>query len=89
MQIITFCWLLLPQVMISWMIYATLGEGSLFYAGLMLTIFAVGILFPSGAWQTLAFGFATVTLYFIACAAHPGGIQDASKFEVQLIIIFF
>ncbi|MBB3002708.1 sensor histidine kinase [Paraburkholderia tropica] len=88
-QIITFCWLLLPQVMISWMIYATLGEGSLFYAGLMLTIFAVGILFPSGAWQTLAFGFATVTLYFIACAAHPGGIQDASKFEFQLIIIFF
>src|SRR5471032_701249 len=80
-QVITFLWLLLPQAMISWMIYVTQGEASLFYAGLMLTIFAVGILFPSGYWQTLAFGLATVWLYYIACAAHPGGIQDPSKFQ--------
>jgi two-component system sensor histidine kinase PhcS len=88
-QIITFVWLLLPQAMISWMIYATQGEESLFYAGLMLTIFAVGILFPSGYWQTLAFGLVTVSLYYIACVAHPGGIQDPSKFKFQLILIFF
>ncbi|WP_321785245.1 sensor histidine kinase [Paraburkholderia sp. J94] len=88
-QVITFGWLLLPQVMISWMIYATEGEASLFYAGLMLTIFAVGILFQSGAWQTLAFGVATVALYYVACAAHPGGIEDVSKFQFQLILIFF
>jgi len=88
-QVITFFWLLLPQVMISWMIYATQGEASLFYAGLMLTIFAVGILFPAGYWQTLAFGLATVLLYYIACQAHPGGIQDSSKFQFQLILIFF
>ncbi|WP_233828788.1 sensor histidine kinase [Paraburkholderia sp. ZP32-5] len=88
-QVITFFWLLLPQAMISWMIYATQGEASLFYAGLMLTIFAVGILFPSGYWQTLAFGVATVVLYYIACVAHPGGIQDASQFKFQLILIFF
>ena len=88
-QVITFLWLLLPQAMISWMIYVTQGEASLFYAGLMLTIFAVGILFPSGYWQTLAFGLATVWLYYIACAAHPGGIQDPSKFQFQLILIFF
>ncbi|HEY2021463.1 sensor histidine kinase [Paraburkholderia sp.] len=88
-QIITFCWLLLPQAMISWMIYATQGEASLFYAGLMLTIFAVGILFPSGYWQTLAFGLTTVLLYYIACVAHAGGIQDASQFKFQLILIFF
>ncbi|WP_310630370.1 ATP-binding protein, partial [Paraburkholderia sp.] len=88
-QVITFGWLLLPQVMISWMIYATEGEASLFYAGLMLTIFAVGILFQSGAWQTLAFGVATVALYYVACAAHPGGIEDISKFQFQLILIFF
>lgn len=88
-QAITFCWLLLPQAMISWMIYATQGEQSLFYAGLMLTIFAVGILFPSSYWQTLAFGLATVAFYYIACVAHPGGIGDPSKFEFQLILIFF
>lgn len=88
-QIITFLWLLLPQAMISWMIYVTQGEQSLFYAGLMLTIFAVGILFPSGYWQTLAFGLATVALYYIACVAHTGGIHDPSKFLFQLILIFF
>jgi two-component system sensor histidine kinase PhcS len=88
-QVITFFWLLLPQAMISWMIYATQGEGSLFYAGLMLTIFAVGILFPSGYWQTLAFGLATVGFYYVACVAHPGGIQDPSQFQFQLILIFF
>ncbi|MGY8525902.1 sensor histidine kinase [Paracidovorax citrulli] len=88
-QFITFGWLLLPQVMIAWMIYATQGEGSVFYAGLMLTIFAVGILFPSGYWQTLAYGLATVALYFIACQAHDGGIEDPSQFFFQLIIIFF
>ncbi|MGY6173487.1 sensor histidine kinase [Paraburkholderia strydomiana] len=88
-QIITFLWLLLPQAMISWMIYVTQGEQSLFYAGLMLTIFAVGILFPSGYWQTLAFGLATVALYYIACVAHAGGIHDPSKFLFQLILIFF
>ncbi len=88
-QVITFLWLLLPQAMISWMIYVTQGEQSLFYAGLMLTIFAVGILFPSGYWQTLAFGLATVGLYYIACVAHPDGIHNPSKFLFQLILIFF
>lgn len=88
-QIITFLWLLLPQAMIAWMIYITQGEGSLFYAGLMLTIFAVGILFPSGYWQTLAFGLATVAFYYLACALHPGGIQEPSQFLFQLILIFF
>ncbi|MCC8402853.1 two-component sensor histidine kinase [Paraburkholderia sp. MMS20-SJTN17] len=88
-QVITFFWLLLPQAMISWMIYATQGEQSLFYAGLTLTIFAVGILFHYGYSQTLAFGLATVALYYIACVAHPGGVQDPGKFEFQLILIFF
>src|SRR5437868_8403315 len=88
-QIVTFCWLLLPQAMIAWMIYTTQGEGSLFYAGLMLTIFAVGILFPSGYWQTLAFGLVTVLLYYVACAAHAGGIQSHTQFLFQLILIFF
>jgi two-component system, sensor histidine kinase PhcS len=88
-QIITFSWLLLPQIMISWMIYATQGGESLFYAGLMLTIFAVGILFPSGYLQTLAFGLATALLYYVACVAHPGGIPNPSKFQFQLILIVF
>ncbi|MBB3258315.1 two-component system sensor histidine kinase PhcS [Paraburkholderia bannensis] len=88
-QVITFLWLLLPQAMISWMIYATQGEQSLFYAGLTLTIFAVGILFASGYWQTLAFGVVTVAFYYLACTAHPGGISDPAKFQFQLILIFF
>jgi len=88
-QIITFSWLLLPQVMIAWMIFVTQGDSSLFYAGLTLTIFAVGILFPVGYWQTLVYGLLTGGLYYLACTFHPGGIQDRRQFLFQLILILF
>lgn len=88
-QIITFTWLMFPQIMIAWMIYVTQGETSLFYAGIILTIFAVGSLFPVGHWHTLAFGLFTVLFYYLACALRIGGIQDLSQFLFHLTIILF
>lgn len=88
-QFITFTWLLFPQVMIAWMIHVTQGESSLFYAGIILTVFAIGSLFPVGYWHTLAFGLCTLLLYYLACALRPQGIQDYSQFHFHLVIISF
>jgi two-component system sensor histidine kinase PhcS len=88
-QAISFAWLMLPQIMIAWMIYATQGEASLFYAGIILTIFAVGTLFPVGYLHTLAFGLLTLLYYYLACALRTNGIQDHSQFLFHSIIILF
>jgi len=86
---VTFIWLTFPQLMIAWMIHVTQGEGSLFYAGIILTIFAVGTLFPVGYKYTLGFGMVTLLLFYLACATRPGGIRDFSQFAFHLTIIIF
>lgn len=88
-QAITFAWLMSPQIMIAWMIYATQGEASLFYAGIILSIFAVGTLFPVGHFHTLAFGLITLLYYYLACALRAHGIQDIHQFTFHTIIISF
>jgi two-component system sensor histidine kinase PhcS len=88
--VITFTWLTFPQVMIAWMIYVTQGESSLFYAGLILTIFAVGTLFPVGHWYTLVFGVLTLLMFLLACLARDGGaLADFSQFLFHATIIAF
>jgi two-component system sensor histidine kinase PhcS len=86
---VTFVWLTFPQVMIAWMIYVTQGEASLFYAGIILTIFAVGTLFPVGYKYTVCFGVVTLLLFYLACAMRPGGIHDRRQFAFHLTIILF
>ena len=88
-HIITFIWLTFPQLMIAWMIHVTQGEGSLFYAGIILTVFAVGTLFPVGYVYTLAFGLFTLLAFYLACALRPEGVRDAGQFLFHLTIIAF
>lgn len=88
-HVITFTWLTFPQLMIAWMIHATQGEASLFYAGIILTMFAVGTLFPVGYLYTLGFGGFTMAIYFLACATRPGGIVDMGAFVFHSTIILF
>lgn len=88
-QSLTFIWLLTPQVMIAWMIYVTQGEASLFYAGLILTVFAIGSLFPVGYWHTLAYGAVTLALYASACWLRPGGVQNHGQFLFHSVIVLF
>ena len=88
-QSITFTWLIFPQVMIAWMIYATQGESSLFYAGIILAIFAVGTMFPVGHKYTLAYGLLTGLFFYLACALRVGGIRDRGQFLFHFTIIVF
>ncbi|UGQ48649.1 sensor histidine kinase [Massilia endophytica] len=86
---VTFIWLTFPQLMIAWMIHVTEGESSLFYAGIILTIFAVGTLFPVGYKYTLGFGLLTLLMFYLACALRPQGIVDHSQFLFHGTIILF
>lgn len=86
---VTFVWLTFPQLMIAWMIHVTQGEASLFYAGIILTIFAVGTLFPVGYMYTLAYGVLTLLVYWCACVARPGGVADHAQFLFHSTIILF
>lgn len=86
---VTFVWLTFPQLMIAWMIHVTQGEASLFYAGMILTIFAVGTLFPVGYLYTLAFGLLTVLLYLLACVSRPGGVASPSNLLFHGTIVGF
>ncbi|HEX8604395.1 MAG TPA: HAMP domain-containing sensor histidine kinase [Pseudoduganella sp.] len=86
---ITFVWLTFPQLMIAWMIHVTQGEASLFYAGIILTLFAVGTLFPVGYMYTLAFGMLTLLFYWVACVTREDGVTDHGQFLFHSTIILF
>ena len=88
-QPLTLAWLLLPQVMIAWMIATTDGASSIYYAGLNLVIFAVGIAMPMGLWQTVGFGAVTYLLYVAACLIHPEGLAQHGNFIVNSLFILF
>jgi len=88
-QGLTLLWLALPQIMIVWMIQQTDGAESLYYAGLNLAIFAVGIVLPLGFIQTVLFGTFSYVIWVIACVMHAGGIQSRGTFIVHSLFILF
>ncbi|HVR53982.1 MAG TPA: two-component sensor histidine kinase, partial [Pseudorhodoferax sp.] len=88
-QPLTLAWLLLPQMMIAWMIATTDGASSIYYAGLNLVIFAVGIAMPMGLWQTIGFGVVTYLMYLAACLIHPDGLAQRAHFIVNSLFILF
>ncbi len=86
-QGLTFMWLILPQIMITWMIAVTEGATSLYYAGLHLAIFASGIALPFSLWQNLAFGGLSFMLYLAACAVHPASFELHGAFIVNSLFL--
>jgi two-component system sensor histidine kinase PhcS len=86
---LTFVWLLLPQIMISWMIGMTEGATSLYSVGLHLAIYASGIALPFSLFQTLALGGASYFLYVAACVIHPESFQLRGAFVVNSLFLMF
>ncbi len=84
---LTFLWLLLPQIMITWMIGMTEGATSLYYAGLHLAIFASGLALPFTLWQNVSFGAMSYVLYLIACAQHPESFTLKGAFIVNSLFL--
>lgn len=86
---LTLTWLCLPQVMIAWMIYLTEGSSSIYFVGLHLALYAVGMIVPISYLEGLGFGLFTCFVYFLACRLHPGGIASYGEFYAHLIFTAF
>jgi len=86
---ISFFWLLLPQVMISWMIYVTDGAASLYFIGLNLAVYA-SIVMALGVWQNIFFGVVSYLLYAVACIYNSNEIDLKGLFLVNsLFLVMF
>jgi two-component system, sensor histidine kinase PhcS len=88
-RLLTMVWLLLPQVMIAYMIYRTDGAESIYFVGLHLAMYAVGIILPISIFEGIGFGFITLVLYVLACAMHPSGFSDSGRLYTNALFILF
>jgi two-component system, sensor histidine kinase PhcS len=86
---LTMMWLLLPQAMIACMIYQTDGVHSIYFVGLHLALYAVGIILPITIFEGIAFGLATLVFYVMACVLHPSGIGDGTKLYTSTLFVLF
>ncbi len=86
---LTMLWLALPQVMIGWMIAVTDGVDSIYFVGLHLALYAVGIILPVSFFEGIGFGLLTVIIYVVACAWNPSGFSDLGAFVGHSLFVLF
>lgn len=86
---LTMIWLLLPQIMIAWMINQTDGTFSIYFVGLHLAMYAVGIILPITLFEGIGFGLVTLILYIAACVYHSNGIGDGARLYTNSLFILF
>ncbi|HET9870921.1 MAG TPA: ATP-binding protein, partial [bacterium] len=67
---------LLPVGCISWMIYCTEGAASPYYAGISMTILAVGLVWSWTFLENLLTGVLSIGIYYAACRLH-GAVDPA------------
>jgi two-component system sensor histidine kinase PhcS len=66
--------LLLPSATISWMIFATEGAASPYYAGLILVMMFLAVLLDWTFWQSVASVVLVWALYLAACLLSPAAV---------------
>ena len=88
-EMLAFVWLLLPQIMITWMIGATEGATSMYSIGLYLAIFGASLGLPTTFRFNLVLGFVTFLLYLAACSIHPESFMLHGAFVVNSLILMF
>lgn len=86
---LTMLWLLLPQIMIAFMIFETDGAQSIYFVGLHLALYAVGIILPITFFEGVGFGVLTLGLYVAACVLHGDGSDDSSRLVTNSLFILF
>ncbi|MFW6119041.1 MAG: ATP-binding protein [Planctomycetota bacterium] len=80
-------WVLLVQLAICYMIYASEGPASPYYAGLNLVLVCVTVVLPWTLWETALICAATLSAYLAACFAHPGALGQSGIFYNNLFFI--
>ncbi len=88
-RFLTLAWLVLPQVMIAWMIQQTEGVSSVYFVGLQLALYGVGMIVPISYLESIGFGLFTVVVYVLACYVHPAGLGDGAELLAHVIFILF
>ncbi len=88
-ETLSFIWLLLPQIMITWMIAVTDGATSMYSIGLFLAIFASSIALPFNFWHNLVLSLITFILYIIACSYFPDTFVFHGAFLVNSLFLLF
>ncbi len=88
-RVLTLLWLALPQIMIAWMIAETEGAASIYFVGLHLALYAVGMIVPISYLEGLGFGVFTCLIYVAACFWHAGGVVASSQFIAHLLFTGF
>ncbi|MDB5744129.1 MAG: integral rane sensor signal transduction histidine kinase [Polaromonas sp.] len=86
---LTMLWLALPQFMIGAMIALTDGTQSIYFVGLHLALYAVGIILPISLFEGIGFGVLTVLIYLAACALHSKGFDDLGRLAGHSLFILF
>jgi two-component system, sensor histidine kinase PhcS len=86
---LTYLWLCIPQAMISWMIYSTDGEQSIYFVGLTFALSGVAFFLPLSVAEALAFGGTTLVGYALGCALRTGGIQNVNTWAGNSLFILF
>jgi len=86
-RVLGIAWALLPCAAISWMIYATRGETSPYYAGLNLVIIAVSLLMPWTVKEVLATCAITVGFYLAAVGGYHA-TAEASNVTLEGRVLF-
>jgi len=88
-EALAFVWLLLPQIMITWMIAVTEGATSMYSIGLYLAIFGSSIGLPFSFRLNLVLSLSTFLLYIAACSFHPESFVLRGAFVVNALILLF
>lgn len=88
-RVLTMTWLVLPQMMIAWMIWLTSGVNSIYFVGLHLAMYAVGIILPITLFEGIGFGVLTLVLYMMACLLHPDSAAEPGKLYTNSLFILF
>jgi len=86
---LTLLWLALPQFMIGGMIALTDGASSIYFVGLHLALYAVGIILPISFFEGIVFGLLTVAVYLAACAWSPDGFSNPRDVAGHTLFILF
>jgi two-component system, sensor histidine kinase PhcS len=86
---LTMVWLALPQIMIGCMIALTDGADSIYFVGLHLALYAVGIILPISFFEGIGFGLLTVVIYLAACAWSPEGFNNFRNVAGHTLFILF
>lgn len=86
---LTYFWICIPQAMVSWMIYQTNGEHSIYFVGLTFVLSGMAFFLPISFLESVFFGSLTLLAYCAACVWREGGIQDFHAFWGNALFMLF